>query len=98
MLSIGNVRQRPGCLASARGRQVHASPCAWSPSVIVNDLDVIGVPVFPSKTNAPLIVDADAVLAGAIARQLLRSIPGESMQVVQGCRGIQDQELPQRRL
>jgi hypothetical protein len=33
------------------------------PSVIIDDLDVMSITVDPAKADAPLIVDADAVLA-----------------------------------
>ncbi len=41
--------------------------------VIVDDLDVDCVAVIPTKTNAPLIVDPDRVLSGAISPQPLES-------------------------
>jgi hypothetical protein len=33
--------------------------------MIIHDLNVIGVPVSPNKADAPLIVDANAVLPSA---------------------------------
>src|SRR3954464_1072604 len=45
-------------------------------SVIVHDLDLFCASVSPSETQAPLIVDADAVLAGAIPVQGLQAIAG----------------------
>jgi hypothetical protein len=38
-------------------------------SVVVDDFNVVGVAVNPAETDAPLIVDADAVLAFALALQ-----------------------------
>ena len=43
-------------------------------SVVVNDRDVIRVAIAPDKAHAPLVVDADAVLAGPVAAQLLQAI------------------------
>jgi len=43
----------------------------WKLSVIVDDLDVVRVSVSPPKADAPLIVDADAVLALSITAQCL---------------------------
>jgi len=42
--------------------------------VVINDLDVVGVPVKPHKTHAPLIVDANAVLSSAVAAQSLQPV------------------------
>jgi len=41
--------------------------------VIVDDLDVGRVAVLPAKAHAPLIVDPDRVLSGAISLQRLES-------------------------
>jgi hypothetical protein len=35
--------------------------------MIVRDLHVVGVAIPPDETDAPLVVDADAVLAFAVA-------------------------------
>jgi hypothetical protein len=43
-------------------------------SVIVDDLYVMGVPVLPDEAHPPLVVDADAVLALAVLRQLLEPV------------------------
>jgi hypothetical protein len=37
------------------------------PSVIIYDFHVVGVAVSPGKADAPLPVDADAVLSGPVA-------------------------------
>jgi len=39
--------------------------------VIVDDFDIAGAAGAPGEADAPLVVDADAVLAGAAAGQLL---------------------------
>ncbi len=51
--------------------------------MIVHDLDLIGVAVVPDKANAPLVVDADAVLTVAVARKSLKAITGRDSQVIQ---------------
>jgi len=42
--------------------------------VIVADLDLVNITVAPDKADAPLVVDADAVLAFALAREALEPI------------------------
>jgi len=42
--------------------------------VIVDNLDVVGVAVSPAETDAPLVVNPDAVLTRTIPAQLLEPI------------------------
>jgi len=42
--------------------------------VVIHDLDFIGVPLAPRKANAPLVVDANAVLAPPVTLQALQPI------------------------
>lgn len=51
--------------------------------MIVHDLDLIGIAVVPDKANAPLVVDADAVLTVAVTRKSLKAITGRDSQVIQ---------------
>ena len=60
--------------------------------MIVNNLHVVRLPVFPSEANAPLLVDADAVLAFTVPRQRFKAIGGGNPKVPQvGCRVNHDQ-------
>jgi hypothetical protein len=45
--------------------------------MVVAELDIVGIPITPAKTNAPLIVQADTILPGTIAREQLdcREVP-----------------------
>jgi hypothetical protein len=61
--------------------------------VVVNDLDVIRVPVLPAKADAPLIVDANAVLARAIAFEFFESVAGRDTQVLELLGGINEANL-----
>jgi len=45
--------------------------------VIIHDLDLESVPFAPRKTNPPLVVNTDAVLALSIAFQSLQSVSGQ---------------------
>jgi hypothetical protein len=42
--------------------------------VIIHNLHVVGIAVAPLKTDAPLVIDADAVLPFSIALQRLQVI------------------------
>jgi hypothetical protein len=63
--------------------------------VVVNDLDIVGVAVSPPEADAPLIVDADAVLAGSIAPQLLQPITRRHPEILEALGGIELGELAQ---
>ena len=61
--------------------------------MVVHYLHVFGACFRPAKTDAPLIVDPDAVLAGSIALQSLQSIARWHTQIVQAARDIELPEL-----
>jgi hypothetical protein len=65
------------------------------PLVIVGDLHLVGITLAPFEADAPLIVDANAVLPGPITGEFLQTIAPWDLQVGQllGC--IQDQEFPE---
>jgi hypothetical protein len=46
--------------------------------MVVNNLDLVGLARTPNKANAPLIVDADAVLPVSISFQTLNAVRGQS--------------------
>ena len=50
--------------------------------MVIDDGNVAGVAVVPDETQPVLVVDADAVLALPITRQLLKPIGGRTPQVV----------------
>src|SRR5258708_9322421 len=61
--------------------------------MIVGQLDPIGVAVSPHKADAPLIVDADAVLAGPVAPQCLQVVSGRHPQVRNGGCGVEHSQF-----
>ena len=63
--------------------------------MIVNDLDLMRIAVLPSEADAPLIVDPNTVLPSALPSQLLQSIPRRDAQIIEGFRGIDDNQLSQ---
>src|SRR5690606_21376357 len=62
-------------------------------SVIVDDLDVGGFHALPAKAHAELVVDADAVLALAVAAQCFKAIARRDAQVVQASSPVKLLEL-----
>ena len=53
-----------------------------APLVIINDLDIVSIVLAPYKTDSPLIIDADAVLALAVAAQFFQMVAGRNPQVL----------------
>ena len=51
--------------------------------MIVDDLDVMRVLTIPTKANAPLVIDSDAMLSLAIPRKGLQPVSWEDPQVAQ---------------
>src|SRR5438876_3118513 len=64
------------------------------PSMVVHDFHVLRA-VMPVKADAPLIVDPDTELAGAIPLELFQAVPAESRQLAQTPRGVQPAQLLQ---
>jgi hypothetical protein len=58
-------------------------PCSYSRLVIIDDLDVKGMPVTPPKADPPLLVDSDTVLALSITLQSLELIRTWNRKVLQ---------------
>jgi hypothetical protein len=44
--------------------------------VVIDNFDIVGTSVIPEETDAPLVVDADTVLTGAIALKQFETITG----------------------
>jgi hypothetical protein len=64
-------------------------------SVVVDQLDIFGASVSPFETDPPLLVDADAVQAGAVSFQFLESIAWRDLQVAEQLGSVENQELPE---
>jgi len=62
--------------------------------VIIDELNVTCIVVAPPKAHSPLIVDPDAVLTRAFARELLEAIAWRHAQVVEGLGRVEHDELP----
>jgi hypothetical protein len=64
-----------------------------SSGVIVGDFNLECVTIAPYKTDAPLFIDADAVLAKSATFQLLKTIPGRLRKVSERARSVDDEKL-----
>ncbi len=57
--------------------------------MIVDDLDVVGVPVLPDEAHTPLIIDPDALLTFPAPPQCFELISGRIPQVIELNRRIE---------
>jgi hypothetical protein len=62
-------------------------------SVVIDERDVKRVTILPTKADPPLIVNANAMLAGAITFELLQSITGRNAKVFELLGGVDQCEL-----
>lgn len=61
------------------GKVVHCvRPQLRPSSVVIGDLNVIGVAVAPAEAHSPLVVDPDRVLPFPVMPQLFQAVPGAS--------------------
>src|SRR5688500_6379247 len=63
------------------------------PSVIVGDLDVVGIALAPDEADTPLIVDPNAVLPAAIALQSLHAVARRHAQIGETGAVVEHQQL-----
>jgi len=63
-------------------------------SVIVDDLDVMGVAVAPDEADSEPVVDPDAVLTPSVAAQRFQPVSGEDRQIPKLVGRVQLAELP----
>jgi len=56
--------------------------------MVIHDFNIVSIPFPPNKADAPLVVDADAVLPSAIAMQRFEPITRWRGQIAQVCRSI----------
>ena len=61
--------------------------------MIVDDLDVMRVSSEPAETDAPLIVDSDAVLASPVPGEFLKTVRRRDAEVEEARRGIKHDQF-----
>lgn len=70
----------------------------FSPSVIIRDLDLMRSVSYPDKTDPPLIIDPDTVLADPSPLQSFQSVACRREEVFQVRRVVEHREFPLRDL
>jgi len=60
--------------------------------MVINDFNILCTGISPTKTDSPLIVDANAVLTGTIAFECFKMVAGWNLQII---KAISDFELSQ---
>ena len=63
--------------------------------VVIANFDVMGVPASPLKTNAPLFVDSDGVLAFTVSLEGFEVITRRASEILNHIRGFDVTHLPQ---
>ena len=61
----------------------------------IHDFNIMRIAILPFKTNAPPIVDADAILPSSISAQFFQSIRRWNAQVIQGYSTIEHPQFAQ---
>ncbi|HYN82834.1 MAG TPA: hypothetical protein VES88_15200 [Gemmatimonadaceae bacterium] len=51
--------------------------------MVVNELNVMRIPILPAKAHTRLLVDANAVLSGSLAFELLESVAGWDSEIIE---------------
>ena len=61
--------------------------------MIVHDLDIVSVPFAPDETDPVLVVDANRMLAFAVALERFQPVPRRNGQIGQPFHGIEQNQL-----
>ena len=61
--------------------------------MVIYNFDFVGILTFPAKAEAPLVIDADAVLAATAAFEGLQAVAGRKTHDVESVGGIELEEL-----
>jgi hypothetical protein len=64
-------------------------------SVVIDNFDFMGTVRFPAEADAPLVIDADGVLAFPLALERFKAIAGRDGEVLQFGDGMNLGEFPQ---
>lgn len=65
-------------------------------SMVINNFNGVRLAIFPGKANAPLVVNADAVLPRPAAFQGFQAIGGRHSHIIQGFSAMELQQFAQR--
>ena len=64
--------------------------------MVIDNPDIVRVVFAPAEADAPLVIDADAVLASAFAFQSFQMVAPRHSQFAQLGRGMERQQFPPR--
>ncbi len=64
--------------------------------MIIHDLDIGHIAIFPSEANSPLIVDTNAVLPLPVAFERFKLIAGRLPEILKGSGAMQIEQLAPR--
>src|SRR5262245_26011345 len=64
-------------------------------SMVVDDLDFVGMALTPDEADPPLVVDADRMLAAPIALQRLQPVAGRNAKIIETDRVVEKTQLAQ---
>jgi hypothetical protein len=62
-------------------------------AVVVDDADLVGAAVSPAEKDAPLVVDADRVIAGEVALERLESVARRDSQILESLGGLESDQF-----
>ena len=62
--------------------------------MIIDDFDIESIAIAPDEAHPPLVVDANAVLAAAIAAQRLQPVAGWRPEIVEAARVVHLDQFP----
>ncbi len=60
--------------------------------MVIDDFDLIGVPIAPGEADPPLVVDPDAVLPGPVSSQRFEPVAADLRQVMETGRRVEARE------
>jgi len=63
-------------------------------SMVVRNLDVVGIPVDEPETDAPLVVDGDGMLSLPVSLKFVESVAGRDLQVLEARSQVHVLQLP----
>jgi len=78
----------PGCKAGIN------APSFNTGLVVIDNFDLVGIAIAPSKTDSVLIVDPQAPLARPVAPELLQHIPGRLVELLNRRDRVNLSQLP----
>ena len=64
--------------------------------MVINDFDLVRIPVFPDETDAPLVVNANTMLSGPLPFQAFKPVARRHPQILKTFRTVKTKQFAQR--